>query len=221
MRKLAQASITSGETDLPKWYVMLLPDPAGRAAYLDLAHRIARVTGGIPDLEPHVTVAYFRGAADRDVVAGSLSRLRLPPQAIEARGLFSFGEEPHSHFGYTLLMRVAKDDALRQVHDAVRRAVGQRGPVFARPWADVDVHVRLVQRMPVPPATALRRLAERGDADPSLSFWTDALLVTEMAGDGFREWLRRPLDEREAAVGRRRVGGETRSGGERPTRAMG
>jgi 2'-5' RNA ligase len=169
---------------------MLLPDARGRASYHELAGRISAVTGGVPDAEPHVTVAYFQGYADKAHTARRLGQLWVPSQIIRARGLFSFGDEPHPLFGYTLLMRVVKDESLRRLHDRIRRAVGQRGLVLARPWDDVDVHLRLLQHLPVPPSQALARL---GTNDVSLEFAADALLVTQMVDQGFEEWLRRPL----------------------------
>ncbi len=143
-----------------QWYVMLFPsEQEGRALVASLQDLAVR-TGGTPAPSPHVTIGYFHGAAPPRAVVDRLRPLTGPAIPVDAAGLFSWSERPHPLFGYTLSLRVRRDERVRGWQRAVRAALEPLALASTFAWEDQQPHLQVLRRLPAPPGEALRRLGD-------------------------------------------------------------
>lgn len=179
------------EDEPPRWYAMLAPDKPLPDGYRRVGRPIAAATGGTLFAYPHVSVAYLQGMADPAAVANRLRHAPGRNVRVRAQGAFSFWETAHPIVGYTLSLHVAKHAAFALWHTAVVEALRPLGLAPTLAWDEVQLHVRVVQHMAIPPSEAVRRL---GPMRQSLRFTATQLWVTMLEHGAFRDCLRRPLD---------------------------
>jgi hypothetical protein len=178
--------------DACRWYVMLFPADAVSARITRLARQLAEHTGGTPNPTPHVTAGYFTGVAALDVVMACVRPLTGPAICIRASGLFSWSEQPHPLFGYTLSLRVRRDGSMEAWQCAVRHALCPTGltPIFT--WEQQQPHMQMVRGIPVPPRDALALLPDR---DYSLAWTATRLVVSRETGSDFVRVLEQGLHD--------------------------
>jgi hypothetical protein len=164
-----------------RWYVMLFPSEAETATLGAALRKLTDRVRGVPNPTPHVTIGYFHGTAAPDAVIVQIRPLVGPCVRIHASGLFSWSEEPHSLFGYTLSLRVCRDGPMEAWQRAVRVAIAPTGLTPTFTWEHQQPHMNVVRAMPMPPRDALKLLPDR---EYPLS-WTATLLVVsqEMGGE--------------------------------------
>lgn len=181
------------------WFAMLFPAARGPNACL---RELARITGGEPAPDPHVTIAYLTVPT---LTAGQLAQLRTltgPAVPIHADAPFSFREVAHPLFGYTLSLRVAPHPDLDRWRAAVRAILDPDG---ASPDpAPFSPHLQAVRHMAVPPAAALARL---GDGDWRVAFRATTLVVSQRIGDDFLQRFVHHFAEKNALSNRSPSGG--------------
>lgn len=172
------------------WYAMLFPSAEEGRALVASMHALAVATGGAAAPAPHVTVGYFRGTAAPQVVVAWTRGLNDPAVRVHASGLFAWSEQPNPEFGYALSLRVRRDAALREWQRAVRAALEPAGlaPLFG--WTAQRPHMHVLHHLPVPPAEALRRIA---DHRHPLTFTATRLLISQRVGAEYLTWLDQPL----------------------------
>jgi len=173
---------------LDAWFVMLTVKTT--RPYRAFIERLLATCGATPVAEPHLTVAYLTGPADTTAVADRLRAITGPAIRVHAHGLFSFGEEPHSLFGYQLCLHVRKSRRIAAWHRAALEAIAPLGLCTLHPWFDFHPHVRVVSHMEIPPRQAMDRL---GDVDPAFTLIPEELVVTHYRDGEFTELLRRPI----------------------------
>jgi hypothetical protein len=168
---------------LESWYAMLFADERGSGETL---RALAGLTGGEPAPDPHVTIAYLTVPT---ISTGQLARLRTlvgPAVPIRADAPFSFREDTHPLFGYTLSLRVAPSPALDWWRTAVRAILDPGDHSAAREPRPFAPHLQAVRHMAVPPAEALPRLGER---HWEVALMATTLVVSQRIGDDFRRRL--------------------------------
>ena len=173
-----------------RWYLMLFPDEAATEALVSRLRTLAASAAGVATTTPHVTIGYFQGTATPEVVLRQLDLLDEPAIPIQAAGLFSWSENMHPRFGYTLSLHVERSDALRRWQGAARTALA---PLALRPnfdWEAQEPHMHAVGQLAAPLAVTIDRLPDR--AFP-LAFTATRLVVSQQVGVGFVTWLDRRL----------------------------
>jgi len=173
------------------WYVMLFPGGVPES-FRATASLLQQYVGGSLVARPHVTIAYLEGNVRPEILVERLEALSNPVVPIHGKGLFSFWpDSQHELFGYTLFMHVEKTEALERLHSMAVRAIAGTGIRPARSWEDTNLHVRLLDHLPLSPSRALRKLPEDGWA---ISFPATRLVLSQSAADGsYTEWLDMPL----------------------------
>lgn len=189
-RMSATEGVTSQGGDDPAWYVMLFPSAAETRTLVAAFERLAAITGGSPSPAPHVTVGYFHGRERGEAMIERLRPLVGPAATVRAAGLFSWSEQAHPMFGWTLSLRVMRDDAVQGWQRAVRDAVQPLALTPTFTWEVQQPHMQVVRHLPEPPAVALARVADR--ACP-LSFTARRLVVSHLVDTTIVTWLDRPL----------------------------
>ncbi len=173
-----------------RWYVMLFPSVEETARIVARFQHLAERVGGSVNPRPHVTVGYFLGAASPDLVVESVRSLTGPPARIHAAGLFSWSDQPHPLFGYTLSLRVRRTRAVQTWQRAARTALSGSGltPVFT--WEEQRPHMNVLRGMPVPWREALQNLPDR---EYPITWEAARLLLSRQIGSDFVTLLERPL----------------------------
>ncbi len=173
-----------------QWYVMLFPDPEERQALLARLQPLVEQTGGKLTPNPHVTIGYFRGAADPAAVIEQLQPFDRPAVTVHASGLFSFSEAPNPLLGWTLSLRVRREGGVQGWQHLVREALKPLPLAAVFSWEQQQPHLNILQHLPVPPREALAQLADHPD---TLAFTANRMVVSERVGDTFVNWLEQPL----------------------------
>ncbi len=173
-----------------QWYVMLFPAAEEERALLATLEPLAKRTGGRLNTNLHVTVGYFRGAADPAAVIARLRPLDSPIVAVHASGLFSFSEAPNPLLGWTLSLRVRREGGVQGWQRLVRDALEPLPLASVFSWEQQQPHLNIVQQLPTPPREALARL---GDYPATLTFTATRMIVSERNGDRFVNLLEQPL----------------------------
>ena len=156
--------------------------------YVQLASYAAAATGGTPVERPHVTIAYLAGGAAPTGVVERIQQVSGLNVPIHARGWSSFRATPHPLFGYTLFLRVKKNDVLGYWHHTVAAALRPLDLSLSQTWPESRPHLRVVEQMSLTPQAAIWRLEPQ-----SATFTATHLTVTQLTGGRFRAWLHRPL----------------------------
>jgi len=172
------------------WYVMLFPSLGETQTLVSRFQDLAAVTGGTPNPTPHVTVGYFHGSADPQTVLDRLRPLSGPAIPVRAGGLFSWSEDPYPLSGYTLSLRVDRDEPVQRWQRAVRDVLQPLPLVPTYTWEDQCPHMLVLRHLPAPPHAILARL---GDREWPLRFTASRLVVSQGVGEELVTWLDRPL----------------------------
>lgn len=173
-----------------RWYLMLFPDEAETEMLVSRLHTLAASAAGVVITIPHVTIGYFQGTAAPEAVLRQLILLDEPAIPIQAAGLFSWSEQAHPQFGYTLSLHVDRSVALRRWQRAARSTLA---PLALRPnfaWEAQEPHMHIVGQLAASPAETIARLDDR---DFPLTFKATRLVVSQQVGTGFVTWLDRRL----------------------------
>ena len=173
-----------------RWYLMLFPDVSESQLLVSRLLPIAERAGGVAMMTPHVTIGYFTGSAAPDTVVRALSGLDGPQIRVRASGLFNWSERAHPQFGYTLSLRVERDEPLQRWQRAARAVLAASlRPTFA--WEAQEPHMHIIGQLAAPPASTIARLHE--DRDLSLTFLATCLLVSQQIGEDYITRLERTL----------------------------
>lgn len=172
------------------WYAMLFPTLEESAELAARIGELARLTGGMAYSSVHVTVGYFVGEAEPSEVVPLARDLDRPAVVVRAAGLFSWSEEKDPINGYTLSLRVVRDDGIRDWQRRAIDALAGAGLKPTFPWEDQSPHVMVLRDLPAPPAEILAKL---GSQTFALEFRAARLVVSQRLDGEFVSWLDRPL----------------------------
>lgn len=175
-----------------RWYVMFFPSAAESARVVAAIQLLAAQVGGTANPTPHVTVGYLHGAAAPDSVTKCIRPLAGPTVRIHAAGLFSWSEEPHPLFGYTLSLRVRRDGPMEAWQRAVRTALTPTGLTPRFSWEQQHPHMNVLRGLPMPPRDALAQLPDR---EFPLTWTATQLVVSQERGNEFVRLLEQPFTE--------------------------
>ncbi len=110
--------------DETRWYAMLFSDV--REVH-PVTRRMAALTGGSPNPDPHVTSGYFRPFDPAADLAAPLRHLAGSAIPIRAAAPSNAIDRPDAPTAHTILLQVAPTPALRGWHDA-RTTPSARSP---------------------------------------------------------------------------------------------
>lgn len=164
-----------------RWYLMLFPDEAETQVLVSRLRALADRAEGVATMTPHVTIGYFQGATAPEVIIRQLASLNEPSILIHAAGLFSWSEQSHPQFGYTLSLHVERSESVQRWQRAARTVLASSlRPNFA--WEAQEPHMHVVGQLAAPPALTIARL---GDRDFPLTFTAARLLVSQQIEQKF------------------------------------
>lgn len=173
--------------DETRWYAMLFPGVRGVHPVM---RRMAALTGGSPNPDPHVTVGYFRPFDPAADLAAPLRHLAGPAVPIRAAAPYNARYRPDAPTAHTILLRVAPTPALRGWYDAVHDALRPLAAPGWPTWADARPHLHAVRGTTLPPPAAIALL---GGAPWEVAFEATTLIVSQRLGDAYQVRLTRPL----------------------------
>ncbi len=169
------------------WYAILFPHTRG---VHPVTRRMAALTGGTPNPDPHVTIGAFRPHDPAADLVAPLRRLAGPPVPIRAAGPYNAIYRPDAPTAHTILLRVAPMPALREWYDAVHDALHPLATPVWPTWADAHPHLHAVRGTTLPPPAAIALL----EGEPwEVSFEATTLVVSQRRGDAYQVRLTRPL----------------------------
>jgi len=169
--------------DETRWYAMLFP---GVREVHSVTRRMAALTGGIANPDPHVTIGYFRSCDPAADLAAPLRHLAGSAVPIRAAGPYNASDRPDAPTAHTILLRVAPTPALRGWYDALRPLAAPGWPT----WADARPHLHAVRGTTLPPPAAIALL---GGGAWEVTFEATTLIVSRRHGDAYQVRLTRPL----------------------------
>ena len=169
------------------WYAMLFPRVRGAHP---VTRRMAVLTGGTPNPDPHVTIGYFRPHDPTADLAAPLRHLAGPPVPIRASGRYNALYRPDAPTAHTILLRVAPTPALRGWYDAIHDALRPLATPGWSAWADARPHLHAVQGTTLPPPAAMALL---GGGAWEVTFEATTLVVSPRRGAAYQVRLTRPL----------------------------
>jgi len=169
------------------WYAMLSPREGGVHPVL---RRMAAITGGTPNPDPHVTIGSFRPHGPAADLAAPLRHLGGPPVPIRAAGPYNALYRADAPMAHTILLRVASTPALRGWYDGLHDALRPLATPLWPTWADARPHLHAVRGTTLPPPAALALLG----GDPwAVTFEATTLLVSPRRGETYHVRLTRAL----------------------------
>lgn len=173
-----------------QWYVMLFPSERETRRLCSAFEHLATQVGGIANPTPHATVGYFHGAVSPQAVVEQLRSLTSPAIAVHASGLFSWSEESHRLFGYTLSVRVQRDAHFQLWQRAARTSLASfpLQPTFM--WEQQQPSMQILRHLPVPPQDALGQIADR---EFPVTFVAARVVVSQLIGGEILTWLAQSL----------------------------